>query len=59
MSNNTDYEIVSYDVSGSYLYCCFVNGTEIFIGRINVSDKSYKKFTANTDTELRKIMMLE
>lgn len=57
MPNNRDYEIISYSIEGNDLYCCFSKGTDVFIGRINLSTKSYSRF-ATSEVELKQIVFL-
>ena len=57
MPNNRDYEIISYSIEGNDLYCCFSKGTDVFIGRINLSTKTYNRF-ATSDVELKQIVFL-
>ena len=57
MPNNSDYEIVSYTINGGNLYCCFVKGTEVIIGEIDLQTRNYNKF-ATSEAELKQIMIV-
>ncbi len=57
MPNNRDYEIISYSIDANDMYCCFSKGTDVFIGRINLSTKSYSRF-ATSEVELKQIVFL-
>lgn len=57
MPNNSDYEITSYSIMGKNLYCCFVRGTEVIIGEIDLTSKNYNKF-ATSEAELKQIMIV-
>ena len=56
MPNNRNYEIVSFTTAGNDLYCCFVRGTEIFIGKFDLTTKYYKKFST-TNAEIKQLVM--
>lgn len=58
MPNNSDYEIVSYTIHNNNLYGCFVRGTEVIIGEINLETNDYKP-VASSEAELKQIMMLK
>lgn len=56
--NSENYEITSYSIVGNDLYPCMVRGTNIIIGRIDLSTRFYEKFS-DTNAELKQLLMLK
>lgn len=56
--NSENYEITSYSIVGNDLYPCMVRGTNIIIGRIDLSTRFYEKFS-DTNAEIKQLLMLK
>lgn len=56
--NSENYEITSYSIVGNDLYPCLVRGTNVIIGRIDLSTRMYEKFS-DTNAEIKQLLMLK
>lgn len=60
MDGNNQYKITSYTITDNYLYGCFVKGTKVIIGKINLNTKQYEKFSeSDSDSGFKQILMLK
>ena len=59
MDGNDQYKITSYTITDNYLYGCFVKGTKVIIGKIDLYTKEYTKFSeSDSDSGFKQILML-
>lgn len=60
MDGNNQYKITSYTITDNYLYGCFVKGTKVIIGKIDLTTKQYEKFSeSDSDSGFKQIIMFK